>query len=80
MVSTCGNPGCSAPFRRLKEGRLFIIEPRDRAHSEAGCSSSRLEFFWLSEQCTPRFTMSVGPGNCVSCVARAQSGCENRVA
>jgi hypothetical protein len=73
MVSTCANPTCSAPFRHLKEGRLFLIDPRERAHKEVDRPASQLEFFWLCEQCTSRFTLAVGPGNRVSCVSRAES-------
>jgi len=73
MVSSCSNPSCSAPFRHLKEGRLFVINPRERAHKQADRPSSQLEFFWLCERCTPRFTLAVGPGNRVSCVSRAKS-------
>lgn len=73
MVSSCANPSCSAPFRHLKEGRLFVIDPRERAHMVVDWPSSQLEFFWLCERCTPRFTLAVGPGNRVSCVSRAES-------
>jgi hypothetical protein len=73
MVSTCANPSCSAPFRHLKEGRLFLVDPRERARGQACSFSSRLEFFWLCDRCTPRFKLAVGPGNRVSCVSRAES-------
>jgi len=73
MVSNCANPKCSVPFRHLKEGRLFVIDPRDRAHRGAGRSSLGLECFWLCEQCTPRLTLAVGPGERVSCVSRSES-------
>jgi hypothetical protein len=26
MVSTCANPDCTVPFRRLREGRLIVID------------------------------------------------------
>jgi hypothetical protein len=73
MVSTCANPECSTPFRHLRQGRLFLVDPRDRRHNQPGWSSSRLEFFWLCEQCKPRFTLAVGPGERVSCVSRSES-------
>lgn len=73
MVSICANPECSAPFRHLKTGRLFLIDPRDGAHSQAAWSSTRLEYFWLCDTCAPRFTLAIGPGNRVSCVSRAES-------
>ncbi len=73
MVSTCANPECSAPFRHLREGRLFLIDPKGRAHSLAAWSSWRLEVFWLCDKCAPRFTLAIGPGIRVSCVSRAES-------
>jgi hypothetical protein len=72
MVSTCANPECSAPFRRLRQGRLFLIDPRDRARSQTAPGSTRLEFFWLCDRCTPQFTVVVGPENEVSCVSRLE--------
>lgn len=72
MVSTCANPECSAPFRHLRQGRLFLVDPRDRRYSQAGWGSSQLQFFWLCEQCMPRFTLAVGPGERVSCVSRSE--------
>lgn len=79
MVSTCANPECSAPFRHLTQGRLFLVNPRDRRPSQAGRSSSGLQFFWLCEQCIPRFTLAVGPGELVSCVSRSASDSHHRV-
>lgn len=71
MVSTCANPQCSAPFRRLKQGRLIVIDPREQAHSQMASPLSRLEYFWLCDQCAPRFTLAVEPGNRVRCISRA---------
>jgi hypothetical protein len=79
MVSSCANPSCSAPFRHLKEGRLFVIDPRERTHKVVDRPSSQLEYFWLCERCKPRFTLVVGPGNRVSCVSRVKIERDDRV-
>ena len=72
MVSICATPQCSAPFRHLRQGRLFVVDPTDRSN-QAGRTSSRLKFFWLCEQCMPRFTLSVEPGARVSCASRSEA-------
>jgi hypothetical protein len=73
MVSTCANPECSAPFRHLKKGRVFLIDSRDYARGQEASSSSRLEYFWLCDACATRFKMAAGPGNRVACVSRADN-------
>ena len=72
MVSTCANPECSKSFQRLRQGRLYLIDPREHPNNQAGWPSSHLEFFWLCEHCAPRFRLAFGPGNHVSCVARPE--------
>ncbi len=68
MVSTCANPDCLAPFRRLTEGRLIVVDRQHRAPS-SGVPVSRPEYFWLCDQCAPRLTLVIGPENLVSCVS-----------
>jgi hypothetical protein len=55
MLSKCANPACSAPFRYLHEGRLFVteIESEDR----------RLDCYWLCETCCRTLTVRVETGN-----------------
>ena len=50
MLSKCANPECSAPFRYLREGRIFNIERR-RADRQPGQPSHEVEFFWLCKDC-----------------------------
>ena len=68
MVSTCANPDCTVPFRRLREGRLIVID-RFRDADLA----RRPEYFWLCDQCARRFTLVIGPENLVSCVSCPES-------
>jgi hypothetical protein len=69
MVSKCANPGCSAPFLYMRQGKVFCIETVDthcdrvQASASAWIQSDRhLEFFWLCDDCAPRMTVTVKPG------------------
>lgn len=70
MVSKCANPVCSASFRYLHEGRLFrmIVAENVAGHSnhsadsEMKKASSRIEFFWLCEECATEMTLTFKPG------------------
>lgn len=61
MLQKCANPSCTAPFRSLREGKLFLAEtpPRDSAASASGRSQRlpRREHFWLCEICSAQFTL-----------------------
>lgn len=75
MLSKCANPDCSASFRYLHEGRLFRMAVAGTVidHSNFGAdpeitdprmkkASSRIEFFWLCEECAPEMTLIFKPG------------------
>ena len=54
MLRKCANPACTAPFRSLREGKLFlaenhVLEARDR--------KPRREHFWLCAGCSAQFTL-----------------------
>jgi len=60
MLQKCANPACSAPFRSLREGKLFLAENRDSREEGSGASSVRKlrrEHFWLCEACSSHFTL-----------------------
>ena len=59
MLSKCANPGCSQPFRYLRDGKLFEIENGGSDNSAVGDKkpSRRVEFFWLCGQCSAEFTV-----------------------
>jgi hypothetical protein len=49
------NPNCSAPFRYLREGRLFNLEvPVSSTQPGPG---RRLERFWLCGECSSTLTV-----------------------
>jgi hypothetical protein len=64
MLAKCANPDCSAPFRYLREGKLFQVErdganepvfkgPRPRPRPDR-----RVEYFWLCGICSVRVTLA----------------------
>lgn len=66
MIAKCANPECGAPFRYLREGRLFQVD-RDPAGrrtvgpfliSEGGLPH-HLEHFWLCGGCALRMTLAI---------------------
>ncbi len=59
MVATCANPNCLARFRYLHEGRLFSLEARPSATSDAKLWNvpGATEFFWLCDSCSRTMTL-----------------------
>jgi hypothetical protein len=61
MLQKCANPSCTAPFRSLLEGKLFLAEtpPQDAKHSFDGARRKmpRREHFWLCTACSTHFTL-----------------------
>jgi hypothetical protein len=66
MVAKCANPKCSATFRFLKHGRLFLIaaEPSgNRLESDFLHHDRRkLQHFWLCDSCCKEFTLVQADG------------------
>ncbi len=54
MLQKCANPACAAPFRSLREGKLFLVENHT---SEVGERKLRHEHFWLCTTCSTQFTL-----------------------
>ena len=68
VVQKCANPSCSATFRRLGDGRLFVVEAAAESHPR------QPKYFWLCDSC--RRTMTVakkGNQSAVVPLARAQA-------
>jgi hypothetical protein len=68
MLHKCANPTCLNPFRRLSEGRLFLVEteiaePKNRAQARAdGRAPHRIEHFWLCNDCAAVLTLTFERG------------------
>jgi hypothetical protein len=79
MLSKCANPGCSAAFFYLHQGKLFRCETgsqtQDSSDAEIKKSARRIEFFWLCENCAASMTVSFkdGEGLTVQPMARAHA-------
>jgi hypothetical protein len=54
MLTECSNPSCGAPFRYLKDGRLFRLESDPTLWSS---KSNRVEYFWLCDRCSSEMTL-----------------------
>jgi hypothetical protein len=57
MLGKCCNPSCSAPFRYLRDGKLFRLESDPSLRTS---NKNRLEYFWLCDRCSPRMTLRIG--------------------
>jgi hypothetical protein len=65
MVSKCANSECGAPFRYLREGKVFKFEVgRNVAVESSGPrlvtmkkSSTKIEHFWLCGRCSRQMTL-----------------------
>jgi hypothetical protein len=68
MLHKCANPNCANPFRKLSEGRLFLVETGNFPSSnpalrrwDAGIQH-RIEHFWLCSQCASVLTLAFEKG------------------
>jgi len=66
MLHKCANPACANPFRKLSEGKLFLVE-MERSDPQApvngdGRGLHRIEHFWLCDQCAAVLTLSFERG------------------
>ena len=81
MLSKCANPQCGAPFRNLKEGKVYVAEYYDEGDvcllvgsaKSIGKKTSRHEMFWMCGTCDRAFVLAVN-GNEVVTVRRGQLG------
>ena len=61
MLQKCANPGCSVPFRSLREGKLFVSETVVNELEDSFDGNRRKmrrrEHFWLCAACSMHFTL-----------------------
>ena len=78
MLHKCVNPECTNSFRKLTQGKLFLVET-DRAHGAPEPvdwkhqSQRKIEYFWLCDQCAPRLTLTYQRGRGVVTVPLAEA-------
>jgi hypothetical protein len=64
MLDHCANPGCVRRFRKLEEGKLFLVEVdvAEAAFSArvavTGKLGRHIEHYWLCDSCAPVLTLS----------------------
>jgi hypothetical protein len=63
MLAKCANPVCNTPFRRLSEGKLFLVEGESAKGHEVFDSGKsrpprRIEYFWLCNPCARLLTLA----------------------
>jgi hypothetical protein len=85
VLHKCANPACLNPFRKLSQGKLFLVEtptvdeptttPRKR-----GLSNHRIEYYWLCDQCAFVLTLSYETGRGVVAVPRPRPQITQRIA
>jgi len=67
MIAKCANSLCSAPFRYLREGKVFRVEVGHQGQPVdpklAGSKPARkVEHFWLCGPCSDTLTLVVNGG------------------
>jgi hypothetical protein len=76
VLHKCANPACPNPFRKLSQGKLFLVDTQPPEDSEArrvrwkGQPTHRVEYYWLCDQCAFTFTLSYEKGRGVVAVPR----------
>jgi hypothetical protein len=73
MLSKCANPGCTATFLYLHQGKLFRLNvdndiPVSSALPNKAKSPPRVEFFWLYSDCATELTVDYNRGTGVEVV------------
>ena len=78
MLHKCANPACPNPFRKLNQGKLFLVDtqpledPEPRRVRWKGQPTRRVEYYWLCDQCAFTFTLSYEKGRGVVAVPRPE--------
>jgi hypothetical protein len=75
MLHKCANPNCTSPFRNLSQGKLFLVDTPLAAENAKRTrwkvqSRSRVEYYWLCDQCAFALTLSYEKGRGVVAVPR----------
>ena len=80
MLDKCANPACSAAFRRLRDGRVFVTEVEADRRSGANGPPRQLQYFWLCNSCCRTMTVIAEKGKRVQVVPRRQTATDVRAA
>ena len=80
MLDKCANPGCSATFRRLRDGRVFVTEVEAEYQSSASGRPRQRQYFWLCNSCCLAMTIIVEKGKTVQVVPLPATAIATRAA
>jgi hypothetical protein len=82
MLSKCANPDCSAKFRYLHEGKLYLVDYRAAgarrtapADSKSGAIACAREYFWLCGPCSFDMTIQIDDNLEIRVTQRRLTGC-----
>jgi hypothetical protein len=79
MLHKCANPSCANPFRKLSEGKLFLVETESFSPSKSLLRrwdegvQHRIEHFWLCSQCASVLTLAFERGKGLKTVPLPES-------
>lgn len=62
MVNKCANSACSAVFRSLRDGRVFVTEVDGDPRGDGRGHSRKLQYFWLCNSCCRTMTVIAEKG------------------
>jgi hypothetical protein len=73
MLAKCANALCNTPFRRLSEGKLFLMQGggmtnREPLDPEKAKPPRRIEYFWLCADCARVVTLTFNTATGVTTV------------
>lgn len=76
VLHKCANPACLVPFRKLRQGKLFLVERKSLEEStlrraQRGQPANRIEYYWLCDECAFALTLSYEKGLGVVTVPRS---------
>lgn len=63
MLEKCLNPACSAKFRSLRDGRVFVKEVDGDSHDSGRKHSHKPAYFWLCGSCCRTMTVVAKDGS-----------------
>jgi hypothetical protein len=79
VLHKCANPNCLSPFRKLSQGKLFLVDTQLLPEAPAAgrarwrCQPARrVEYYWLCDQCAFALTLSYEKGRGVVAVPRPE--------
>jgi|SRR5579863_7813442 len=76
MLHKCANPACVTSFRKLSQGKLFLLEtdpiekPESKRVTRRGQRSHRMEYYWLCDLCADTLTLFYERGRGLVTVAQ----------